>query len=185
MAIALKSDFPTIPETGGEMSTYLYLSEDILEKIPDCEPDQKAYTLGVLKLKRDEDGRLIYQIQNDRSPLALRIPIALREYVIAVSMIRRFPDDPIRIFGVYQYLEARATVDILRDGDPWIMVHVIGKDLENVAQLYGRIRAGTIEPTESWERLQPGTESEYDQHQDELDLGRWVDPRLTKNHLPN
>ncbi|MBU2566666.1 hypothetical protein KKG46_03855 [Patescibacteria group bacterium] len=168
------------------MSMYLYLSETILSNVDDSDPNNTTYKLGCLTLKRDEDGRLIYHIRNDRSPLAMRIPIALKKHVIAVSMLRQIPDDPIRLLGIYEHRGARATVDVVHGGDSWLSVHIIGIEIEEVVKLYNLIRSGAIEPTESWERLQPGTEPEYIEDDDGLDITGWGSLRLhSRKDAPN
>ena len=104
------------------------------------------YFLPGIKIYR-EKGRFHMILHN----LTESVPEILENLVEEISCYEQFPSTPRRTVGVYQYESAKAVLDKYSDR---LEVRITGKTIEDVRDIYYRIRAGKIVPTERWDEEQ-------------------------------
>lgn len=78
---------------------------------------------------------------------------SIEEMVEEISFHGSISLHPKRITGAYTHKSATATVDVRKEN---YIVEIRGKRMEDVRELYHLIRAGKIQPKESWEEEQTG-----------------------------
>jgi hypothetical protein len=87
------------------------------------------------------------------SDLDEKVPDFLVEFVDEILLIENFSESPSRDKGVYTQGKVRARLDANSSG---YLLKMSGSydDLSDILKLYHAIRAGTVQPTESWENPQ-------------------------------
>lgn len=84
------------------------------------------------------------------------VPEILKDIVEEISFYDYFSPETKRITGIYQYKSAEAEVDFLNDRK-FIQIRIIGKNMEDMKELYRQFRAGKIMPAERWDQEQSAT----------------------------
>lgn len=151
------------------MSLHIFLNEEAYNQLAKREGDQLIlHARGVGKLagiqvRIDGDCRPYYEVRDETGPLVCLVPFALRPYAEAYSWHTQLPpDSPTRILGRYAFQTAEAIVDHKRDKQGWRTVRIHGPKIEDVHQLYYKLRAGTAELVEGWQTSQAALENAID-----------------------
>jgi len=104
-------------------------------------------------------GKLIYKGKPEEKLFCLEptsfedfIPKELQDLIISIHSYQTFSIEQFkrRRLGRYRERNAIATVGI-ESNNLYIFVEIVGDNLEDVKNIYYKIRAGTIYPTEDWE----------------------------------
>ncbi len=97
-----------------------------------------------------------------------QIPEFIREFVTHLTFRDNIPTRPSRKLGVYKHGDSEAELDIspYSHGENYEL-KMCGKDLAEMLTLYRGIRAGTLQPTQSWEGEQTGSTDDSSSHQSE------------------
>lgn len=135
------------------MSINVYLKDEV-EKLEGFRTEERRYNDGSrrddyhlpgLQIIRDK-GRWYFYL-NELTDL---IPNVVKDLVAEISFYDRIPRYPERIAGIYKYKDAEAELD--RKGEIRSYgLRIRGKSIENILELYRKIRAGKITPAESWD----------------------------------
>ncbi len=113
-------------------------------------PDRDGVNINGITVKVDSDIRPYYEVRNERVPLPLLIPPAIKDMVQHCSwLMPLWPNCPIQEPGIYSHESAEATIE-RQDGGYKLMLHVYGPKIEDVYGLMRAIRAGRAEVVESW-----------------------------------
>lgn len=150
------------------MSLHILLNQKAYERLIRAEDERVIRLTGRAKLQGfvislDPDGRPYYEVRNDTGPVSSLVPFALRPYVETFSWHTQLPPDcPTRILGRYAFQTAEAIVDHHRDKQGWRKTRIHGPGIEDVYQLYYKLRAGTAELTEAWQTSQAALENAID-----------------------
>lgn len=132
------------------MSINVYLNDSV-EKLEGFETkDRKSkdgqcwqtYHLPGLQFFRD-GGRWYFVGHELTDP----IPAVVKGLVNEISFYGQIPWFPQRSIGIYRYEDAEAEIDYVGE---IVRIRMCGKSMENMLELYRKIRAGKITPRESW-----------------------------------
>lgn len=107
-------------------------------------------TSELMRLERRGDRRILPLGETETE-----VPPPLDWLVEEVSFMGDIPASPHREYGVYRHESARAQVTV-SPGKPDAKVHITGKTIADVRELYHKILAGSIRPDESYEAPQEG-----------------------------
>ncbi len=127
------------------MPTHIYIKDEvrILEGFTEDTERKHQFFYRGIRLKTDDDGRLYVY------PTASKVPPALKDFVEEATMMNDFPAEPHRTAGRYEHKGAVMFVDA--DPKRGHKIFARGPVLDDLVDLYLKIRAGTIQPKESWE----------------------------------
>lgn len=106
----------------------------------------EEFYIGNVKIDDDHDGNFHLDIDNVTDDVPEQIP---QQMILGFSIVRGL-EQTHRLCGIYTHGNARAIVEGVRNKS----VTVRGTTAEEVRNLYCRIRAGKILPTENWESEQ-------------------------------
>ena len=106
------------------------------------------YHLPGLRLYRDK-GRWFFVLNEFTEP----IPDVVKDFMDEISFYDRIPRRPDRISGIYKHEDAEAELDHSGEAMSYGL-RIRGKSMKNMLELYRKIRAGKITPTESWDEEQ-------------------------------
>ena len=109
----------------------------------------KQFTLSGINLSYDK-GRFYICLDQPTE----KISSLLADIVDEVSFWEWFPSDPAREVGIYNHKSAEAEVESPRENS--VRVRIIAKKMEDLLELYRKIRIGSIRPTKSYEGEQDG-----------------------------
>ena len=126
------------------MSIRIYLRGDI-GHAPGFKQNRARRERGEYKgveIFRDEDEQF-YCV-----PTSEKTPRAIEQFVASASIRAFIPPTPHRTLGVYRDGETSITVD---RGERDLRVNGTAKSIDALLDLYRAIRAGKIQPTDSWE----------------------------------
>jgi len=134
-------------------SIYVYLSKEV-EKKEGYEEKQrgkdseqyKDYSIAGMHIFRDKGKPYIMLGEVENS-----IPEVVSDIVVGVSLHDWIPLTPKRIKGVYKLKSATAIVDLSGDRTE---VRITAEKIEDLRELYYKIRTGQILPSENWEAEQ-------------------------------
>ncbi|MFA5186178.1 MAG: zinc-ribbon domain-containing protein [Patescibacteria group bacterium] len=113
---------------------------------------QRAVPFNGINVRLDGDGRVYYEVKNEKGPWETMIPLPLKEYVEHVSWWVTLPETcPTRTVGRYEHETAEAIVDYHPDNEEFRTVRINGPDIEQVYLLYYQIRSGTAQLVECWQ----------------------------------
>ena len=134
-------------------SIYVYLSEEVKNKEGYEEKQRsergqqwKEYRIAGMYLFRDKERPYI-----SLSEIECPIPEIVSDIVVGFSLRDWIPSRPKRINGIYKLETATATVDTSGDRTE---VRITAEKLEDLRELYYKIRAGQTFPSENWEAEQ-------------------------------
>jgi len=140
------------------MALHILLSEEAYNEMLQGEGNQLVLharasgKIAGIQVRLDSDYRPYYEVRDETGPLPTLVPFALRPYAEAYSWHTHLPPgSPTRVLGRYMFQTAEAIVDHKRDKQGWRTMRIHGPKLEDVYQLYYKLRAGTAELLEGWE----------------------------------
>lgn len=133
----------------------MYLNEEKVQKHEDFKERDRTlksgemhtdYALSGLPVYRDGAGRFFI------SSLSLEEPASpiLEGLVEELSFYASIPAHPERTLGVYELGSATGTLDGTRNQGGVYSLQIRADELGDIQELYRQIRAGTINPSESW-----------------------------------
>ncbi|HXK31175.1 MAG TPA: hypothetical protein VJZ94_00270 [Candidatus Paceibacterota bacterium] len=140
---------------------YVYLTDEVAKnrrfttKYPAVGGEDELAEVGGNLRPSHRDGRWRVYLPNDIN----EIPEVLDQVVDEISFKEGIPYSPSRETGIYLHKDARAEITFgvaSKDLPRMLMVHIAGKDLKNIRELFHQIRVGSIRPEESYEGEQSG-----------------------------
>lgn len=139
------------------MSIELYVNEEVVKRdgfevrhrqSTDGQQWEEYYLPGI-RLYR-EKGRFHINLHHLEEP----IPKLVEDMVEEISFYEWIPGLPKRVGGVYSLKSAMGTLEPPQKEQSSYQLRIVGKKLEDIRELYLKIRVGRILPTESWEEKQ-------------------------------
>lgn len=137
------------------MSLHLFLNDEVhaavVKALGGIMP-QKAVPFNGINVRLDADGRVYYEVKNEKGPWETMIPLPLKGYVECVSWWVSLSDScPTRTVGRYEHETAEAIVDYHPENAEYRTARINGPEIERVYELYYQIRSGTARLVEFWE----------------------------------
>lgn len=131
------------------MSLRVYLCDDVLESpiVTRAEGDPAAvYRYQGLRIQREAGGRL----HIDLPSIDDAVPPDLLPFAEEFSTHERIPTTPPRTLGLYRHSSAEGTLDQSSGAAEEYTLRIRGTTCADVQALYLAVRAGTIQPENSW-----------------------------------